>query len=117
MKLTVKISIVEEQLETIQAKRTGEITKLKNLKRKLKQLKQKQTLIKMKNQKQIAKEIINRNDWTEMNIRVSKEHLERIHGISEAMEISLTEALTFLLYSYMRDVDLQARIEASKINN
>lgn len=117
MKLTVKISIVEEQLETIQAKRTGEISRLKDLKKQLKQLKQKQKLIKMKNQKEIARQILEQDNMETVHVKIANEHLEHIQKAAAVMGLSIHEAASFLLYCYLNDVQLAARIEQQKINN
>jgi len=117
MNLKSKILNIAEQIEDIQTLRTGEITRLKNLKRKLKQLKQKQTLIKMKNQKEIARQILDQENMKTLQIKVSDDHRAHLEKAACALDLTPGEAASFLLFCYLNDVRLAARLEKQKITN
>ena len=62
-----------------------------------------------KNHKQIAREILDKNDFEPMNIKIAPKHLERIQGMAKKMDLTVPEAATFLLYSMINDMELAAR--------
>lgn len=70
-----------------------------------------------KNQKQIAREILDNRDFVPMNINVAPKHRERLQDVAEAMDLTLQEAATFLLYSMINDMHLEAKQHQLKMLN
>jgi hypothetical protein len=62
-----------------------------------------------KNYKKIANEILNNDNMEPMQINVDPKHREYIEGAAERMDLSVTDAATFLLYAYINDVMLAAK--------
>lgn len=70
-----------------------------------------------KNYQQIARQILDDNDFEPMQIQVAKKHLKRLEGLARALDVTVEEAATFAFYTYQNDLELAARIEESKFNN
>ena len=62
-----------------------------------------------KNPQEIAREILDNRDFEPTHIKIAPEHRERIEQVAQAMDLTVPETATFLLYSMINDMELAAR--------
>jgi len=70
-----------------------------------------------KNYQKIAREILDNQDFDPLQIRVAPKHRQRLEGVADAMDLTVQECATFMLYSFINDMELMARLEQQKMNN
>jgi len=62
-----------------------------------------------KNYKQIAREILDNRDFEPTHIKIAPEHRERIEKVAEGFDLTVPECCTFMLYSFINDMELAAK--------
>jgi hypothetical protein len=67
------------------------------------------------NKKEIAKQILESNDFEPMDIQISDKHMPYVKKVAEELDLTINETASFLLYSYINDMILAAKIETERI--
>lgn len=70
-----------------------------------------------KNYPNIAREILDRNEFEPMSIQVAPKHLKRIESAAEGLGLSVPDTITFMFYCYVNDIELHAKLESQKLMN
>jgi len=104
MNLIAEITEIKQQLRRIQCERTGQITRLKHLKKQLEELEtQQKKRMMMKN---LAKEFIeqNRERFEDKSIPLTPEQMEQIELFALRCGVSIEQMASVLLHGYLQDL-------------
>ncbi|GEM_PF-2673513 len=61
------------------------------------------------NYKEIAREILDNRDFEPIHINIAPKHRERLEAVANAMDLTVPECCTFMLYSFINDMELAAK--------
>lgn len=65
--------------------------------------------------KKIAREVLESSDFEPLNIQIADKHRPYMQKVADELDLTIEEAATFLLYSYINDMALAAKIGMEQI--